>query len=86
MKELLGNPYVRIALGAILSTYLAPKILNKFVYGEKGVILDDDPNRASKESIQDAAAIGITSAVTAGVFVVLGMAAGKSTVAAAAAT
>ncbi len=65
----LANPYVRIALGAIASTYIAPKIVNKFVRPELN---------ATDEKINAATAIGITSAVTVFVFVALGMATGKS--------
>lgn len=65
----LANPYVRIGLGAVLGSYVAPKIINRFVRPE----LDEHD-----EQINNATAIGITAGVTALVFVVLGMATGKT--------
>ncbi len=91
----LGSPLVRIALGAIVSTWAAPKIINRFVYtstagkvspNDPGIELDTDTPEArkAKESIADMTAIGITSAITVLTFVALGMAGGKSVAAAAA--
>lgn len=69
----LANTFVRIAIGAIGSSYIAPKIINRFVRPEM--------NEAD-ERINNATAIGITAAGTVLVFVALGMIfAGKATVA-----
>jgi len=73
----LANPYVRIAIGAALSEYLKPKIINRFVRVEMNV---------TDERINEAASIGITAAITAGVFVILGMATGKTAASSAADT
>lgn len=72
--NVLGNPILRIALGAVASVYLAPKIVNRFVRVELNPI---------DAKINDAAEIGITAGVTTLTFVILGMIAGKSTAAAA---
>lgn len=69
MKEIFGNPYVRIAIGAVLSTYVAPKIINRFMRAELDV---------KDAKINDATAIGISAGVTALTFVALGMLGGKS--------
>jgi hypothetical protein len=65
----LVNPYVRIALGAIGSSYIAPKVINRFVRPELNEM---------DEMINNTTAIGITAIGTVLVFVVLGMVAGKS--------
>jgi hypothetical protein len=70
----LANPYIRIALGAALSEYLKPRIINRFVRPE----LEE-----RDAQINEATGIGITAAITAGVFVILGMATGKTAAAAA---
>jgi hypothetical protein len=72
----LANPYVRIGIGAVASTYLAPKIINRFVRVEMGPI---------DEAVNFATHVGITGAVTALVFVALGMATGETAAQAAAA-
>ncbi len=65
----LANPYIRIGLGAALSQYVAPKLINKFVRPE----LDERDERLNAQI-----AIGISAVVTAFTFVALGMATGKS--------
>lgn len=71
----LANPYVRIAIGAVVTSYLAPKVINKFVRPE----LDE-----RDEAINTATAVGITAAGTTIVFIALGMLTGKSAAQAAA--
>ncbi len=65
----LANPYLRIAIGAGLSQYVAPKIINRFVRVE----LDERDERLNAQI-----AIGISAVVTAFTFVALGMATGKT--------
>lgn len=69
MKEVFGNPYVRIALGAAISEYVKPGIINRFIRPE----LD-----ARDDRINTQVSIGITAAVTTIVFVALGMVGGKT--------
>lgn len=71
----LAGPYVRIALGAAASSYLAPKVINRFVRVEMTEL---------DERINNASAIGITAGVTTLVFVVTGMIFGGKTAKAAA--
>jgi cell division protein FtsX len=71
----LANPFVRIALAGVLSSYVAPKVINRFVRVELN---------STDEAINNATAIGITAGFTALGFVVLGMVTGKSLPAAAA--
>lgn len=65
----LANPYVRIALGAVIGSYVAPKIVNRFVRPE----LDE-----RDEKINMATSVGITAGVTAMFYIVTGMITGKS--------
>jgi hypothetical protein len=69
MSNPLSNPFIRIALGAAISEYVKPKIINHFVRPE----LDERDERINMQT-----AIGITAAVTATVFVLLGMATGQT--------
>ncbi len=62
--SIFANPYVRIALGAVSATYLAPKIINQFVRPE----LDE-----RDEQINNATAIGIVAGCTTLSFVLTGM-------------
>jgi hypothetical protein len=59
------NAYVKIAIAAMAAVYLTPPIINRFVVPEVG---DSGAMR------NDITAAGITGLVTAGVFVMLGMA------------
>lgn len=64
----LANPYVRIALGAALSQYIAPKIIQRFVRVE---LNDADAH------INEATHVGITAGIVTMTYIVLGMATGK---------
>ncbi len=70
MKEVLASPYVRIALGAAISTWLTPKIVAKCA-------------PAVDPAIHAQTSIGTSAAVTTVVFVILGMVGGKTAAAAA---
>lgn len=71
----LKSPVVRIALSAVISSYIAPSIIQKFVRAELN---------STDELINDATAIGITAGFTALGFVVLGMIGGQTAAGAAA--
>ncbi len=69
MTNPLASPYVRIALAAAGESYIATKILNRFVRPELEEI---------DEQINNVTAYGITGAVTALAFVVVGVLVGET--------
>jgi hypothetical protein len=70
----LANPYIRIAIGAAISEYVKPKIINRFVRVEL---------EQRDEQINMVTGIGITASITALTFIVLGMLTGKTSATAA---
>lgn len=70
----LANKYICVALGAVLASYVAPTIINKFVRVEVTPL---------DEKINAAASAGIVGGVTMFSFVLLGMLGGESFAAAA---
>ena len=86
----LAHPIVRILAGAMISTYVTPRVLVKVAPKLGGVINPKTgrfalPAESTPDQIKVAtqAVIGTSAAVTALTFVLLGMATGKSAAAAA---
>jgi hypothetical protein len=69
MTNPLSNDLVRIAVGSALAAYLTPKVINRYTRPE----LNEHDERVNTMT-----AIGITSATVTLVYIVLGMATGKS--------
>lgn len=88
MIKILTNPYVRIAIGAALSTYGTVRVLSYFAPG-LGIVINPETGHQAvsdpeKADIARQAAIGTGAAITTVTFVLLGMLGGKSAAAAAA--
>jgi hypothetical protein len=65
------SPYLRIAIGAVVATYITPRIINSLTVAEV------DTSDATRNAI---VAAGVSGAVTAMVYVTLGMAFTKAAV------
>lgn len=69
MMKFLANPYTRIAIGSAVSIYLTPTIINHFVTPE---ITEKDGRH------NELVAAGVSGAMVAAVWVVMGAAFGKA--------
>lgn len=67
--KFLANPYTRIAVGAIASTYLTPTIINHFTTEEIA------PGDATKNELM---AAGVSGAMVMAVWLLMGAAFGKA--------